>query len=212
MLVQDLSDIERDALTELVNIGVSGAATRLRAMVGSEVRLTVPVINIMSPADAAQSLVTFNLESLIAVRQAFGGRLSGQAMLLFNALDAQTLVRAVLGEDYSQEDYDELHDDTLGEVGNILLLGLLSTIGSMLSLTFDVEIPTVEATHNGQVFHEDGGRVIMLIHVDFSVGEILTRGYFALALGLGSFEVLRDIVAAFIKDVIGEDPDAALPG
>jgi chemotaxis protein CheC len=78
MLVQDLSDIERDALTELVNIGVSGAATRLRAMVGSEVRLTVPVINIMSPADAAQSLVTFNLESLIAVRQAFGGRLSGQ--------------------------------------------------------------------------------------------------------------------------------------
>jgi chemotaxis protein CheC len=212
MLVKDLSDMERDALTELVNIAVSGAATRLRAMVGSEVHLTVPVINVMSPADAAQSLVTFNLQNLIAVRQAFEGRLSGQAMLLFGALDAQTLVRAVLGDDYSEQDYAELHDDTLGEVGNVLLLGLLSTIGSMLGLTFDVEIPTVEATHNGHVFREDGGRVIMLIHVDFSVGKILTRGYFALALGLGSFEVLRDIVAAFIKDVIGEGVPAALPG
>jgi chemotaxis protein CheY-P-specific phosphatase CheC len=32
----DLSDIEQDALTELVNIAVSGAASRLRNMAGSE--------------------------------------------------------------------------------------------------------------------------------------------------------------------------------
>jgi chemotaxis protein CheC len=205
MLVKDLSDMERDALTELVNIAVSGAASRLRSMVGSEVRLTVPIVNVLSAADAAEALAAFNLERLIAVRQAFEGRLNGQAMLLFNTLDAQTLVRAVLGEDYSEEDYSELHDDTLGEIGNVLLLGLLSTIGSMLGLTFQVEIPTVVATRNGAVFPTDGGRVIMLIHVDFSVGQIATRGYFALALGLGSFEALRDILAAFIKDVVGDE-------
>jgi chemotaxis protein CheC len=212
MLVKDLSDMERDALTELVNIGVSGAATRLRAMVGSEVRLTVPIINVMNPADAGQALIGFNLERLIAVRQAFEGQLNGQAMLLFSALDAQILVRAVLGDDFSEEQYAELHDDTLGELGNVLLLGLLSKIGSMLGVTFDVEIPIVAATHNSQVFPDDAGRVIMLIHVDFTIGKIATRGYFALALGLGSFDVLREIVAAFIKDVVGEGPDAALPG
>jgi chemotaxis protein CheC len=208
MLVNDLSEMERDALTELVNIAVSGAASRLRTMVGSEVRLTVPIINVLSAPDAAQALASINLEHVIAVRQAFEGRLSGQAMLLFNAVDAQTLVRAVLGEEYSDDDYAELRDDTLGEVGNVLLLGLLATVGSMLGLTFQVEIPTVEATRNGEVFPSDAERVIMLIHVDFSVGQIQTRGYFALALGLGSLAALRDILAAFLKDIVGDDLNA----
>ncbi|CAN5488805.1 hypothetical protein BH10PSE3_BH10PSE3_04260 [soil metagenome] len=50
MLVNDLSELERDALTELVNIAVSGAASRLRAMVGSQVGLSVPIIEVLGAA------------------------------------------------------------------------------------------------------------------------------------------------------------------
>ena len=37
-----LEELERDALTELVNIGVSRAAVSLRTMVGEQVFLSVP--------------------------------------------------------------------------------------------------------------------------------------------------------------------------
>lgn len=198
----DLTELERDALTELVNIAVSGAASRLRAMVGSEVVLSVPIVEILDAVAAARSLAGFSLENLIAVRQAFAGRLSGQAMLLFSEMDGQTLVRAVLGEGYSPQDYVDLHDDTLGEVGNVLLLGLLATIGSMLGVTFEADIPTVAALGAGEVFPPD--RIVLLIHVDFSLRQIDARGYFALVLGLGSFEALRDIVRAFLADLLGE--------
>lgn len=207
MLTDDLSPLERDALTELVNIAVSGAASRLRVMVGSEVGLSVPIVEILATSTAANALAGFRREILIAVQQAFEGRLSGQTMLLFNIRDGQTLVRAVLGEGYSEEAYTELQDDTLGEIGNVLLLGLLATIGSMLGLTFDVAIPTVRAARTEQVFPAYDERVVMLIHVDFSVGQINARGYFALVLGLGSFAALREVIGVFLTDLLDGDAE-----
>lgn len=174
-------------------------------MVSSEVGLTVPIVEVLATSTAINALAGFSRESLIAVRQAFEGRLSGQTMLLFNTRDGQTLVRAVLGEGYSEQAYAELQDDTLGEIGNVLLLGLLATIGSMLGLTFQVAIPTVEAAQTEQVFPSDGERVVMLIHVDFNVGRINARGYFALVLGLGSFAALREVIGAFLADLLDGD-------
>jgi len=204
MQADDLSDIERDALGELVNITVSGAASRLRAMVGSEVSLTVPIVEVVGGTAAASSIADLGLQELVAVRQAFEGRLNGQTMLVFNDADADTLMRAVLGDGFSEEEYAELRVDTLGEIGNVLLLGLLATIGSMLGLTFDVKIPTVESAQVGHVFPPGEERVIMLIHVNFSVRQIEARGYFALVMGLGSFQSLRDIVGAFLAKVMAE--------
>ena len=204
MRSDDLSEIERDALTELVNIAVSGAASRLRAMVGSEVGLTVPIVEVVGGSDAARSITGLGLEELVAVRQAFEGRLSGQTMLVFNVADANTLASAVLGEGLSEEEYEGMRADALGEIGNVLLLGLLATIGSMLGLTFEVAIPTVEASRVVDVFPPGEERVILLIHVNFSVRQIEARGYFALVLGLGSFGALREIVGAFLKNLMNE--------
>ena len=49
-----LSDIERDALAEIANIGVSRAAASLRQMVGEQVLLSVPAVNIVSRRTASQ--------------------------------------------------------------------------------------------------------------------------------------------------------------
>lgn len=205
-MINKLSELERDALTELVNIAVSGAATRLRAMVGSEVTLKVPVVEIHEAEAAARALTSFGDEALTVVRQTFAGQLNGQTMLLFTSKDGQTLARAVLGDGYSDEDYAELQDDTLGEVGNVLLLGLLATIGSMLNVTFEVAIPTVAVLAADEVFPAEDGRVVMLIHVDFSVRQIDARGYFALVLGLGSFAALHEIIRAFLADLLETAP------
>ena len=48
-----LDPLELDALTELVNIGVSRAAVSLAAMVGEQVLLTVPSVSIVTRHTAA---------------------------------------------------------------------------------------------------------------------------------------------------------------
>ena len=47
-----LEDMERDALTELVNIGVSRAAANLRKMVGQQVLLSVPSLEVVTRTGA----------------------------------------------------------------------------------------------------------------------------------------------------------------
>jgi chemotaxis protein CheY-P-specific phosphatase CheC len=123
-------------------------------------------------------------------------------MLLFSPGDGATLAHAVLGEGYAEEDYADLQDDTLGEIGNVLLMGLLATIGSMLGVTFTVAIPTVSRLEIEELFPAESDRVVMLIHVDFSIRRIDARGYFALVLGLGSFDALHEIIRAFLADLV----------
>ena len=47
-----LSDLQLDALTELVNLGVSRAATNLREMVGAQVHLSVPTVELVTRSRA----------------------------------------------------------------------------------------------------------------------------------------------------------------
>ncbi|MFI5269515.1 MAG: chemotaxis protein CheX [Chloroflexota bacterium] len=198
----DLSAMERDALTELVNIAVSGAASRLRAMVGSEVGLTVPVIDILKGTDATDTVTDLGHDRLVAVRQGFSGPLAGHTMLVFGEADSAVLARAVLGEAHAG-DYGDL-TDALAEIGNVVLLGFLAMIGSMLSLTFEVTVPTVVTTQPPDLFPVDQEQVILVVYMNFNLRQISARGYFSLILSLGSFESLRDIVNAFVEGLLRE--------
>lgn len=64
--LSDLSDIERDALAEIANIGVSRAAASLRQMVGEQVLLSVPAVSIVDRKDAARLVERGNAQRLVA--------------------------------------------------------------------------------------------------------------------------------------------------
>ena len=51
-----LDDLELDALTELVNLGVSQAAFNLREMVGHQVILSVPSVAVLDRKSAIETL------------------------------------------------------------------------------------------------------------------------------------------------------------
>ena len=70
-IAMDLDELEHDALTELVNIGVSRAAASLRKMVNKEVILSVPSVEIVTRKSAASLIGQRESESLIAVQQQF---------------------------------------------------------------------------------------------------------------------------------------------
>src|SRR3712207_2701003 len=98
-----LSDLESDALTDLVNIGVCGDASSLRKMVGEEVLLSVPAIEIMAPRDAARLIGERETDGLVAIQQHFEGAFSGRALLIFPEATSLDLVRAIMGDVPAEE-------------------------------------------------------------------------------------------------------------
>jgi chemotaxis protein CheC len=197
-----LSEIENDALAELVNIAVSGAAVRLRAMTGTEVKLTVPAVSVTDGANAIRTMEALGLSSIMAVRQGFSGRLRGETLLVFPEGRYKDLVHAVLGADMTEAEIDALTADALGEIGNVLLLGFLSTIGTMLEVQFQVTIPTVALSKPDDIFTGDKDQVALFIYVNFMISGREVRGYFGLILSVETFSALKQVLTAFMQKLI----------
>ena len=207
-----LNDLERDALTELVNIGVSHAAASLRKMVGRMVLLSVPAIEIIGHPDAASLISERETGELVAVRQDFSGAFSGRALLIFPEANGLQLVRAVMGENISAAEAAEMEAEALAETGNIILNGCLGTMANMLRQPLTMTLPEVFHTKGAGLFDlerqaaEDG--LILFLYINFSVLDRDLRGYIAMLLDLRSMGALKLLVQNFIASVISDDADA----
>jgi chemotaxis protein CheC len=201
-----LSELELDALTELVNIGVSRAANSLREMVGEEVILTVPSVIILSRPDAAFAIRQGNANPMVAVRQAFQGEFSGCALLIFPEPNSLELVRAVTRGDLSLDDIIELEQEALAEIGNIILNGCMATIANLLERSLTMSLPEI-IRGSGLDFFElapsgtDDG--ILFVRINFSLKGREVSGYVAIVMDFLSLAALRALVADFISRAAG---------
>jgi chemotaxis protein CheC len=207
-----LSELEHDALTELVNIGVSRAAGSLRKMVGREVLLSVPAIEIVGQSEAAALISEREEGELIAVRQDFSGAFSGRALLIFPQATSLELIRAVVGEELSVVDATEMEQEALAETGNIILNGCLGTMANMLRQSLTMTLPEVFRGTGGVLFQPDGDPqpdgLVLFLYINFSVLGRDIRGYIAMVLDMPSLAALKLLVQQFIDSVMSDDADA----
>lgn len=197
-----LSELELDALTEVVNVGVSRAATSLRDMVGEQVFLSVPSVAITSPLRAAELLGKRESSVLVAVRQGFEGEFSGSALLIFPEKNSLELVRVVAGGDLSLEDILELEQEALAEIGNVILNGCMATIANLLNRRLVISLPEILTGSAVDLFHKRPSllqEVVLFIHIDFSVNGQELSGYLAMVMDVPSLEALKLLVDEFIR-------------
>jgi chemotaxis protein CheC len=199
-------ETELDALTELVNIGVSRAAASLAAMVGEQVVLSVPSVAIVSRTQAATLIAASSSKLLIAVRQAFQGDVSGKALLIFPETNSLELVRAVAGDHLSLEDILELEHESLGEIGNILLNSCVSTVANLLKRKLVMSLPEILRGGGTDFFDLSTSKdedVVLFVHINFSLKGHEVNGYVAMVMDFPSLTSLKALIAEFIVRVIG---------
>ncbi|SFJ09731.1 chemotaxis protein CheC [Sphingomonas sp. NFR04] len=204
-----LGELERDALTEIVNIGVGRAASSLRKMIGDQVTLSVPAIDIVSQRRAARLISEREAADLVAVRQDFDGAFAGRALLIFPESNSLELVRAVTGESLSAADLAEMEREALTETGNVILNSCLATIANMLKRSLAMTIPEVLHGNSATLFEiddaEDEDGLVLFLYIDFAVRKRDIRGYIAMIMDIPSLEKLKELLDEFIARVVGDD-------
>lgn len=204
-----LGELERDALTEIVNIGVSRAASSLRKMIGDHVTLSVPSIDVVSQRRAARLISEREVAELIAVRQDFTGPFSGRALLIFPESNSLELVRAVTGDALSVDEVIELEHEALTETGNVILNSCLATMANMLKRSLSMTIPEVLRGNGATLFEIDDANaadgLVLFLYIDFAVRKRDIRGYIAMIMDLPSLTALKELLDEFIERVVGED-------
>lgn len=202
-----LDELEHDALTELVNIGVSRAAVNLRKMVGEQVLLSVPSVEVVTRSHAVTLIQERENDDLVAVRQDFEGVFSGRALLIFPEKNSLALVKAVTHGTLTDDEAAAMEDEALAETGNVVLNGCLATMANMLKKSLTMSLPEV-IRGGGKILFELDSRpmaegVVLFLYINFSINDRNIRGYIAMLMDVPSLATLKILIGEFITRVVG---------
>ena len=129
------SELELDALRELVNIGSGTAATALSQMLGRTIDVSVPTAAAVPLADAVDAV---GEPELVVTGIALGivGDIEALAVVLFREHDAERICE-LLGVDPE----GEFASSALSEIGNILCASYLGAFAQMTGLNMEPSPP-----------------------------------------------------------------------
>jgi chemotaxis protein CheC len=193
----DVTAEQLDALQELINIGVGRAASLLNEMVDSHIRLEIPFVKVLTASDAYQELATrFHDDCLAAVRLGFTGSFYGNAGLIFPTESASTLVAVLTGESPDSADLDEVKIGTLSEIGNIVINGVMGSIGNVLRQHMNYTIPVYleDKIENLLADANVSMSQILLAQARFTIEQLELIGDIILIFELDTFDALIQVI------------------
>jgi len=203
-----LDELDLDALTELVNLGISQSAQNLAEMVREEVTLSVPRVTIVSRDEAIATLAERESKRLVAVHQLFEGDITGRALLIFPEAQSLELVRAVVGGTLAIEEIIELEQEALAETGNVILNGCLATIANQLERSLKISLPEILHGEGQEFFNLEPppppGDLVMFIYINFALRHSDISGYIAMLLDMPSMNILKDLLRDYIRRTAGD--------
>ena len=191
-----LSEDESDAITELFNISIGNAADALSKMVDTRVILSVPQLVLVERKNASSYIEEHSSQRISAIQQPFKGSFSGTSVLFFPEEKSLELVRALLQEDVPLDSLTELEQESMAEVGNIILNSILASITEMLDMDIRCDLPKFlsgdcqkmlerlfykeDDENNSQNLDDDP---VIVLFVDFITGKnAAIKGYVVLFL------------------------------
>ena len=204
--MRQLDDIERDALSELLNMAMGQAASSLSELAGHEVIMSVPDVELIPRDTYLESIQDDSDNPLVSVSEGFAGDFSGDAVLIFFVDKSMNLVRALMEEYPSDEDLTELEEEVLIEVGNILLNACISTIANLIGQEFKTELPYFSKGTLEQVIPGSGSEddmQILLARIAFNLKDRDIIGQLVLTLTLPAlFALLDELKSKFFAPAI----------
>ena len=181
-----LSELQQDTLTEIINIGMGSAAAALSIMVNDEIRLSVPQVSFINYHEINHQLADLNIASLAGVRQSFSGGLSGDAILIFPSDKSIEIVRLLLSSSLpmATEEFSSFEQEALSEVGNIILNAGISAIANTLHFSVDSTLPIYrQGDLSTMIPPADSDQVVMILRVDLEMEQRQVKGWYWISQG-----------------------------
>lgn len=183
------NDVEKDAFAELLNMGMGQAAASLSAMTDQEVLLSIPQVEFVTFEEVAERIGDHADGDMVSVRQGFQGSVEGDISLLFTKKSSLFLVRELLGDDILLEDLPDIEQESIAEVGNIVLNACMAAIANTLNLDIPTALP--EFRHGGLFHSQSAGAneeapVFLVAQIKFDLKDKGVSGIVVLFLTVSS--------------------------
>jgi chemotaxis protein CheC len=203
-----LTPLQQDAITELINIAFSRSAASLSDLTKSRVDLEVPEVSVHSISEVAEALGRFVRGDVATVHQVFTGPVAGDAFLLLNFDGAVQLVDLLTGERTNGRNLGASSREVITEVGNIIMNACLGVFGNLLKVRFSFSIPKLSLDALGEVvqslmIEDEALHHALVVGARFKMRGSEVTGCLILVLGIASFELFVQAVENWAERSIG---------
>ncbi|MEN6610107.1 MAG: chemotaxis protein CheX [Methanoregulaceae archaeon] len=199
MIGMIVDDESRDAITEMINIGVGKAAGLLNEITGSNIQLRVPEIHLIpfrELADVNKNILGTDI--LSTVMQEFQGNFSGVTALVFPPDSALSLIKLLSGDEGAGADLDAVQVETLKEVGNIIINAVMGSISNVLSEHLVFSLPVYYEGKLSAIAADrlrgEGDDWVVIARTQFLIESMQIEGTILLVLEVGSLERLVESI------------------
>jgi len=191
----ELTDRQKDSLSELINIAFSRTAASLSELTGHRVLLDVPKVAIHPIDQLSGALAEFLPAEVATVHQVFTGAVTGDALLLLNYDGAVILKDLLTDQPMKTDRLDESDREVLTEVGNILLNACLGMFSNLLQVHVSFSVPrlhleTLEMLLKTLVIGKEGLRYALVVYTAFRLRDSSVEGFLVIALNVASLDRL----------------------
>ncbi len=198
----ELDELHSDALGEIFNIGVGRAANVLSQLIKSEIELSAPEIKLAQIGQVRQTLAGNEFNHFSSVSQHFEGPFHTEAVLIFPEANALGIVSQMLGRQLSPEEFSEYEQESMCEVGNIILNACISALADMFNAEFIGSLPTHRFGDRESLGFEADYQsdYMLLLQISMKINQLNVEGRLLFLLGVKSMESLIACLDAYLVE------------
>lgn len=190
-----LTDYQKEAITELINVGFAKSATSLSELTGYRTLLGPPDVKLLPISELSEVLSGIIPDRIVTIHQIFNGAIAGDAMLILNQDDSKKLVKLLLNEPGTASLSEASVKDVLSEVGNIMLNSCLGMFGNLLKIRISFTVPQLQIETLDKLIRTitiDNIEIsyALMVSMEFQLRDKSISSFLVLVLGITSLEQL----------------------
>ncbi len=185
------TELELDALAETFNLSLGEAASMFSEMVREDIIISVPTVEILSRADLIVQLESKGNDRLCAIKQRFEStsNFNTNTLLLFPEQGTLELVRRMLGDSTPIEHISELEQDTLAEIGNIIMNGCMGSLANLFNNRMTGTLPTVGVSETSSLLDSyELSEMFLVARISLSLAAKNIHGFVLFIMDVNSIQ------------------------
>lgn len=190
----EFSDIQKDAIGEILNISMGSAATAVSELLSAKVWITTPRVEVKS----AKEMEYHKLEPAVCIKIQYVKGLSGSNMMVWKQDDVQLILNQLMGQPLVVSpdfEFDELNISAVSEVMNQMMGASATALSNFLGFTVDISTPQPiimdEVSSNLDVAEFEPDDTIVSVNFDLTIDGVI-KSEFASVLSAEFAQALAD--------------------
>lgn len=204
----ELSEIQRDALMEVFNIGVGRASSQLSVIFGCEIALSAPVIvQALSPdVNKIADPSMLSRKEMCIVSRLFSG-IDAESIMIFQG--PQQNVITLMSDEIGSEKISETGRNVATQIADLVSGSCAEQIEKLMGINIQLS-PVTFLTHASDKFFNVRNSltdILFIVKIDISLLNRDIASHFLMSFSKDSAQVLLNGVDRWIADESIEKPD-----